>query len=318
MSPYSLTQTIKSYGNLSRSDVQVFLVLGVFWTLLRYVVTALILKPVLSLSKLGKRETRKAPESAWKLMFYSFTWCYSIYLLFFSSYDFFFNSPLTFYKWENGQPVPWDIYVFYMVQLSFYFHSVYGTLYMDVWRKDSVVMLLHHVVTLLLIGFSYVFRFTNVGVLILFLHDITDIVLEFTKLVLYHKTKGGMWTKVCDAISTVGFVIFGAFWFVFRLYWYPLKAMYAAGHTCVIVMKREPPFYIFFNVLLWTLLAMNIYWFKFIVVMAYYVVTGKAREVEDVREYQEESSSSESDEPPKKEMNGVARQNGEVKKPHED
>lgn len=291
--PKSWIKTVRDYGHLSLNDVLVFMGLALFWTLLRYVTTVFLFKPLLSVNKLGEKETRKAPESLWKLIFYTSTWCYSIYLLFFTKYDFFFNPPLTFYRWRNGQNVPQDIYSFYMVQLSLYFHSVYATLYMDVWRKDSVVMLLHHFVTLLLVGFSYAFRFTNVGVLILFVHDVTDIILEFTKLVLYHKTVGGNWTKICDIISTIGFVIFGTAWFVFRLYWYPLKAMYAAGHTSVIVMGKEPPFYLFFNVLLWILLCMNIYWFKFIVIMAYYVITGKTNEVEDVREYDEDKFSSE-------------------------
>nr|XP_039263922.1 ceramide synthase 1-like [Styela clava] len=322
LTPKSLSNTVREYGNISLRDIFTFFGLALLWTLLRYVTTVFLLKPLLSINKLGKNERRKAPESLWKLLFYSSTWCYAVYLLFFTKYDFFFNPPLTFYGWKNGQDVPQDIYTFYMVQLSFYFHSVYGTLYMDVWRKDSVVMLLHHFVTLLLVGFSYIFRFTNVGILVLFFHDITDIILEFTKLVLYHKTVGGKWTKICDFISTIGFVLFGTAWFVFRLYWYPLKALYAAGHTSVVVMGQEPPFFLFFNILLWILLGMNIYWFKFIVIMAYYVVTGKSNEVEDVREYDEDkgpqrSSDSDGNSNKKKQEMGngdASRKNGLMKK----
>jgi len=58
----------------------------------------------------------------------------------------------------------------------------------------------------------HLFRYTNVGILILFLHDITDILLEGTKLAVYYKTKGGKWNTVCDLLSTVGFVMFGAAW----------------------------------------------------------------------------------------------------------
>ena len=52
-----------------------------------------------------------------------------------------------------------DIAVAYWLQLSFYLHSVYGTLYMDAWRKDSIVMLIHHFITMALIGFSYGMRY---------------------------------------------------------------------------------------------------------------------------------------------------------------
>lgn len=60
--------------------------------------------------------------------------------------------------WKKGMDVPTDIAIAYLLQCSFYGHSIYATAYMDTWRKDSVVMLLHHVVALTLIAFSYAFR----------------------------------------------------------------------------------------------------------------------------------------------------------------
>lgn len=55
--------------------------------------------------------------------------------------------------------VPTDIAIAYLIQGSFYGHSIYATVYMDAWRKDSAVMVVHHVITLALIGFSYAFRY---------------------------------------------------------------------------------------------------------------------------------------------------------------
>ena len=54
--------------------------------------------------------------------------------------------------------VPVDIAIAYLIQGSFYGHSIYATVYMDAWRKDSTVMVVHHVITLALITFSYAFR----------------------------------------------------------------------------------------------------------------------------------------------------------------
>ena len=54
--------------------------------------------------------------------------------------------------------VPTDIAIAYLIQGSFYGHSIYATVYMDAWRKDSAVMVVHHVITLALISFSYAFR----------------------------------------------------------------------------------------------------------------------------------------------------------------
>ncbi|NWV96750.1 CERS1 synthase, partial [Machaerirhynchus nigripectus] len=107
---------------------------------------------------LQPRDAAKMPESAWKLLFYSLSWSYGAYLLFCTDYPFFHDPPSVFYDWKQGMEVPTDIAIAYLLQCSFYGHSLYATAYMDTWRKDSVVMLLHHVVTLTLIASSYAFR----------------------------------------------------------------------------------------------------------------------------------------------------------------
>ena len=63
-----------------------------------------------------------------------------------------------FLGWKLDASVPTVIYVAYLLQISFYVHSVYATLFIDLWRKDSVVMMIHHFVTLFLTIFSYIFR----------------------------------------------------------------------------------------------------------------------------------------------------------------
>lgn len=60
--------------------------------------------------------------------------------------------------WKSGMSVPTDIAIAYLIQGSFYGHSIYATVYMDEWRKDSLVMVVHHFITLALITFSYAFR----------------------------------------------------------------------------------------------------------------------------------------------------------------
>lgn len=72
-------------------------------------------------------------------------------------------TPLTldacFSDWKSGMSVPADIAIAYLIQGSFYGHSIYATIYMDAWRKDSAVMVVHHIITLALICFSYAFRY---------------------------------------------------------------------------------------------------------------------------------------------------------------
>lgn len=55
--------------------------------------------------------------------------------------------------------VPLSIYAIYMAQISFYVHSLYTTILVDHWRRDSVVMVGHHVITALLLVFSLSTRY---------------------------------------------------------------------------------------------------------------------------------------------------------------
>uniref|UniRef100_A0A8C2YKJ6 Ceramide synthase 1 n=1 Tax=Chinchilla lanigera TaxID=34839 RepID=A0A8C2YKJ6_CHILA len=186
--------------------------------------------------------------------------------------------------WTPGMAVPRDIAAGYLLQGSFYGHSIYATLYMDTWRKDSVVMLTHHVVTLALIVCSYAFRYHNVGILVLFLHDLNDVQLEFTKLNTYFRAAGGAHRRLHGLLADLGCLCFCVSWFWFRLYWFPLKVLYATLHTSLISVP-DIPFYFFFNTLLLLLTAMNLYWFLYIVVLAVKVLTGQMRELSDLREY---------------------------------
>ncbi|XP_029105280.1 ceramide synthase 1-like isoform X2 [Scleropages formosus] len=280
-------RTLRDNAHLTWAELGLFLLGALLWTTARRTFTACLFQPLARWCCLQPKDAVKTPESAWKLTFYTLSWSYSFYLLFCTHYSFFHDPPSAFHGWKSGMPVPRNIAIAYLIQGSFYGHSIYATIYMDIWRKDSVVMVAHHVITLALITFSYAFRYHNIGILVLFLHDISDIQLEFTKLNVYLKTRGGGYHVVNEVISNVGCVTFCVTWFWFRLYWFPLKVLYA---TCIGSLEAVPniPFYFFFNALLFALLLMNIYWFLFIVLFVAKVLTGQMRELGDVREYEEE------------------------------
>ncbi|XP_072295128.1 ceramide synthase 1 [Eucyclogobius newberryi] len=278
-------RTLLDNAYITWIEIFLFFFCAFLWTQVRRGLTESLFQPLAQRWKLLPKDAAKMPESAWKLVFYTMSWSYSSHLLFFSSYSFFHDPPSVFYNWKSGMSVPLDIAIAYLIQGSFYGHSIYATVYMDAWRKDSAVMVVHHIITLALICFSYAFRYHNIGILVLFLHDINDIQLEFTKLNVYLKTRGGGYYLFNDILSNMGSVSFSITWFWFRLYWFPLKVLYA---SCVCSLQSVPsiPFYFFFNTLLLALLLMNIYWFLFIVLFVVKVL--KMKEVNDVREYEEE------------------------------
>ncbi|NWY18421.1 CERS1 synthase, partial [Aphelocoma coerulescens] len=232
---------------------------------------------------LQPKDAAKMPESAWKLLFYSLSWSYGAYLLFCTDYPFFHDPPSVFYDWKQGMEVPTDIAIAYLLQCSFYGHALYATAYMDTWRKDSVVMLLHHVVTLTLIASSYAFSLCTkpLG---------CAAVLPFPRSRDGDaRAAGGCAGSVpCQGDTKPPLSLCpGRFWF--RLYWFPLKVLYATCHSSLQSVPNIP-FYFFFNALLLVLTLMNIYWFLFIVLFVAKVLLGQMQEVNDVREYDVEES----------------------------
>lgn len=110
-------------------------------------------------------------------------------------------------------------------------------------------IMLHHVVTLQLLTFSWVCNFTRVGMLVLLLHLVADIPLNIAKMCKYsgHETA-----------SNVFFVFFLLSWLATRCYFYPFWIMYSVFFEATTYMFM-PSAYVFMG-LLTGLLALNLSW----------------------------------------------------------
>lgn len=278
-------QKLCQYNQIRATEILAVILLAVFLTWLRYTLTRYVFNPSGQYFQLTKINQSKMPESAWKFFVYCFTWLLTFYVS--VIHHNFFQKPSTVWDgWDINAPVPTEIYVVYILQTSFYLHSLYTTAFVDVWRKDSVLLLVHHLVTLCLLAFSHAFRYNNIGVLVLLFHDIDDILLEFSKLNVYFKLRGQKEYLIHEMIATVSFVTLAVTWFFSRIYFFPLKALYSAGS---VTMTRDLgstlPLLFFMNAQLWVLFAMNLYWFSLIVIFMFKVVTGQIVALEDTREY---------------------------------
>ena len=65
---------------------------------------------------------------------------------------------ISFLAYNCQAEVEPTLYWLYMMELGFYLHCIYGTTYMETIRRDYYVMITHHVITLLLLYFSYILR----------------------------------------------------------------------------------------------------------------------------------------------------------------
>ena len=70
-------------------------------------------------------------------------------------------------------------------QVAYYLAALVTHLTIDVRRGDHEVLLLHHVVTLVLLAYSFYLGVTEIGLATMLLHDVCDVLMESAKLFRY-------------------------------------------------------------------------------------------------------------------------------------
>uniref|UniRef100_A0A8C8M8L9 Ceramide synthase 4a n=1 Tax=Oncorhynchus tshawytscha TaxID=74940 RepID=A0A8C8M8L9_ONCTS len=138
-------------------------------------------------------------------------------------------------------------------------------------KQDFKEQIIHHIATILLIGFSYCANYVRVGTLVILVHDSSDFLLESAKMFNY-----AGWRKTCDTL----FVIFALVFLLTRLVVFPGRIVHS---TLVVSLDFFQPFfgYYFFNALLLVLQALHIFWAWLILRMVYkFVFMGKVEKDE--------------------------------------
>ncbi len=104
--------------------------------------------------------------------------------------------PDAFYHWK---PAYFDIY--YLTALGFCLTDLIWLVFIYELQSDFILMLLHHVCTISLISFSYLTNWSNIGCIVLFLHDIGDIFVYLTRIVINTDLKS--WVKISTAVGLI-------------------------------------------------------------------------------------------------------------------
>ncbi|KAL7236603.1 hypothetical protein ACSBR1_019823 [Camellia fascicularis] len=106
-----------------------------------------------------------------------------------------------FRGWPN-QELKLPLKLFYMCPCGFYMYSIAALLTWETRRilhvplvahtaQDFSVVMSHHVVTVILIGYSYITSFFQIGSIVLALHDASDVFLEAAKVFKYSEKELG-------------------------------------------------------------------------------------------------------------------------------
>uniref|UniRef100_A0A3Q3WRP8 Uncharacterized protein n=1 Tax=Mola mola TaxID=94237 RepID=A0A3Q3WRP8_MOLML len=196
------------------------------------------------------------------------------------------------------QPLLPSQYWYYMIELGFYLSLLFS-----VASDDFKEQIIHHVATIVLIGFSWLVNYIRAGTLIMLVHDASDYLMESAKMFNY-----AGWRKTCNFIFTLFAVVF----IITRLGILPFWIIYT---TCVYPLSLYSTFFgfYFFNGLMFILQALHIFWAGLILRMVIKFLPGNDI-VEDERSDKEETESDE-DEGDARELKGKSK-NGHMQNGH--
>jgi len=148
-------------------------------------------------------------EQGWLVVYDGCMWTFGMCLLYNSSYW----SDSTYF-WRDYPKTHLDATMkwYYLVQFAFWVQQfLLAVLGIEKRRKDFLEFMIHHVITCLLIGFSYSFNLTSVGHAVLCSMDFSDVVLAACKMLKYCQK---------DQVADVGFVVFVVTWIYTRHIWF--------------------------------------------------------------------------------------------------
>ncbi|KAG9155615.1 hypothetical protein Leryth_017038 [Lithospermum erythrorhizon] len=210
--------------------------------------------PALKFDEATKSKINKCSESMWKLIYYATA-----------------ESTVIIYAMSS-------IKIIYMCQCGFYTYSIAALLTWETRRKDFAVMMAHHVVTVILISYSYMTSFFRSGCIILALHDASDVFLEGAKVFKYSEKEFG---------ASIFFGLFAISWLILRLIFFPFWVIRSTSYYLCEVLNLSESYhtalYYIFNTMLLTLLVFHIYWWILINAMIMRQLKNRGKVGEDIR-----------------------------------
>ncbi|CAA6659433.1 unnamed protein product [Spirodela intermedia] len=223
----------------------------------------------------GKRaKVAKCTESMWKWTYYVIVQLWVLAIIYQEPWS--RDRRQYFTGWPN-QELTFLVKLFYMCQCGFYIYSIAALLTWETRRKDFSIMMSHHIVTTVLIGYSYFSGFFRIGCIVLALHDTSDVFLEAAKLFKYSESEIG---------ASICFGLFALSWVLLRLIFFPFWIIRTSSIYFLEHLARSKAYvflYYTFNTMLLTLLIFHIYWWVLINSMIMRQLKNRGKVGEDVR-----------------------------------
>lgn len=120
-------------------------------------------------------------------------------------------------------------------------------------------MFLHHIVTVLLLAFSWTCNFHRIGALVMVIHDSADVPLDGAKIFSYLKMQ---------RLSNAAFALLTISWIFTRIGLLPYRIIAYSSYYALWVVEMFPAYYIF-NSLLCALQILHVIWTALILKIGY-------------------------------------------------
>eukprot|EP00656_Telonema_subtile_P024381 TRINITY_DN2652_c0_g1_i9.p1 TRINITY_DN2652_c0_g1~~TRINITY_DN2652_c0_g1_i9.p1 ORF type:complete len:283 (-),score=75.52 TRINITY_DN2652_c0_g1_i9:198-1046(-) len=141
-----------------------------------------------------------------------------------------FEEPLRLAHFKQSNPD--SLLQLYLIQMAIWIVTAVCHIWLFEAQSDYFVMLGHHIVTVALIAISLQNGLLRFGLVVLWVHDVSDIPIDLLKLTNYLKLedKAGFFVVEASFISCL------ASWLYLRLYLFPLQVVYRGAYStfCVV------------------------------------------------------------------------------------
>jgi hypothetical protein len=160
--------------------------------------------------------------------------------------------------------------------------------FFDERRKDYFILYLHHIVTIMLVAGSFSAGYLRIGLCVLWVHDVSDILVDILKMVNYLKLEGARGYFA----SEIMYLACVSGWIYWRLYQYPFRVIRGSLLEAFWTLAPQPrvadgllgiwqldmPLYTHLNLLLMLLFLLHVYWGHLFFMIGYRILTESTRE----------------------------------------
>jgi hypothetical protein len=191
------------------------------------------------------------------------------------------------------QPCPADVTfgaelrAFYVFQLVLWMWTAVSCQWLEERRQDYAEMICHHVITVALVLGSLLANEVAIGLVVLFVHDSSDILLDLMKMSNYLKLQDRHGWFASETLFVLNYIS----WIYLRLYVFPMYVIDAVAYDdyatrCSPDGTEFPGTTPWSGILLHLLLVLHCFWFAVLTRIAVRIVRGQAADEAGDEEYE--------------------------------